>query len=335
MSIDAEDLLREIWGKIPDLATQILGSEVKLGSPQLGPKLEKVDGMYAATLEDRDSDNPPVAVVCDVPSAVACSGLLVMMQEKIIREKMAAAELAEDDLDAMGECVNQITGCFNEVFRDSSIGVHLVFREGKVNAGAALDGLAEEVLCIGGSINIGELHEGEIWLAFPPSLLDVEAKPEEPEVDDVGGVQLTAEEAEALREATREGFATVDQSLVFLLPISRERKAWQEALDQSDLTYTFASDIGEVRKLCRSGQAGAVVLDADASPSGGLPALASLVTRAEVGVPVLMAASRPTRTHLVSCLAAGAATYMVKPVAVDQLRERVDEVLGAWRGQHP
>ena len=228
MSIDTEQLLREVWGKIPDLATQILGSEVKLGPPELGPKIPKVDGVYAASLKDRDSSNPPVAVVCDVRSAVACSGLLVMMQEKIIREKMMTAELGDDDLDAMGECVNQITGCFNEVFRSSGIGVHLVFEDGGVNSGDSLEALAEEVLCIGGSISIGELHEGELWLVFPASLVDVESKPEEPEVDEAGGVQLTAEEAEALREATREGFATVDQLLVFLLPISRERKAWQE-----------------------------------------------------------------------------------------------------------
>jgi CheY-like chemotaxis protein len=36
---------------------------------------------------------------------------------------------------------------------------------------------------------------------------------------------------------------------------------------------------------------------------------------------IVVAASAPTRTHVVSCLAAGAGTYVAKPVTADQLTE--------------
>jgi CheY-like chemotaxis protein len=133
----------------------------------------------------------------------------------------------------------------------------------------------------------------------------------EPGADD--GMSLTPEELAAIREATRESMTAGKTLLV--VPLSRDRAGWTALLAETEFDYDFAPDVIGLTRALRSGAYASVVVDADACPSGGLPAL-TLIREASGGtVPAVVVASSPTRTHLLSCVAAGAKGYLAKPVA--------------------
>lgn len=335
MKVEIDDrereLLEAIWTRIPRLSSDVLGEEVSLSSMTPSAKLPDTSGYYIATLNVDGPHSAHAFLLFEVESAIAFGGLLVMMQEKVIREKMARRDMSEDDFDAMGECVNQLSSAFNESLRETvGADFHARFASGVLEPPEVLAEYGQEhVVCASGKLKVGGLHDGRFHVVVPKRLFTGEAAP----VDNAaGGLELTPEEAEAIRAAAREGFASVADSIVVLLALNRHRAEWEAVLEPTGLELSFAKDVFETRRLAREGRCGLVIVDADAAPSGGLPALASLRSAIEVGGPVLVAASDPTRTHLVACMAAGAATYLVKPVTMEGLKERLDEVTAAWPG---
>lgn len=331
-SVEIEDrereLLEAIWTRIPRLGSDVLGEEVSLSSMTATNEMPDPEGMYVATLNVDGPSSAHAFLLFEVESAIAFGGLLVMMQEKIIREKMTRRDMSEDDFDAMGECVNQLSSAFNESLRETmGSDFHARFAEGVLERPEAMRGYeGERVICASGKMKVAGLHEGRFFVVVPKRLFTGEAAP----VDATSGLELTPEEAEAIRAAAREGFAGVADSIVVLLAVGRPRAEWEAVLGPTGLELSFAKDVFETRKLAREGRCGLVIVDADVAPSGGLPALASLRSAVEVSGPLLIAASEPTRTHLVACMAAGAATYLVKPITMDGLRERLEEVAAGW-----
>lgn len=318
------ELLDAIWSRLPRLGSDVLGEDVVLEEMRVDGDFPDETDRYVATLNVDGPHSAHAFLSFDVESAIAFGGLLVMMQEKVIREKMSRKDMTEDDFDAMGECVNQLGSAVNESLREIlGSDFHARFSDGVLETPPSLEEYrGEQVLRARGKMKVASLHEGEFTLIIPRRLFAGEAVM----ADQGGGLELTPEEAEAIRLAAREGFAAVADSIVVLLPIDRHRSEWQAVLEPTGLDLAFARDVFETRQIAREGRAGVVIVDADAAVSGGLADLARLRSSPEVGGPLVVAASEPTRTHLVACLAAGAATYLVKPVTVDGLRERLEQV---------
>ncbi|GEM_PF-4740156 len=331
MSEQAEQesaLLEQLWEKVPQLAGEIVGSEVSVSKIKTNEDVTDLDGHYVAVLTADGVDEVHIFLVFDIASAIAFSGLLVMMQEKVIREHIARREMDEDDLDAMGECVNQITSKINECFRGVfDKDYHFVFSGGGVRTPEELEGYQRgRIVETRAKTSIGSLHNGSMKFLLPDQIFTGISAQESTK----GGVELSDEEAEAIRLATLEGMEDLGD-LVVLLPIDRERGVWEKVLADAGLGYKIVRNIHDARRVCADGDAGMVLIDADASPWGGLPALARLLAWKDVDAPILMAASHPTRSHLVSCLASGASTYLVKPIESDRLRGQVQELFQIWR----
>ena len=319
-----------LWSRVPQLASDVLGSEVKLGAASYDQGAADPSGMYVATMSIEGPHSAHVFLYFEVESAIAFGGMLVMMQEKVIREKMSRRDMTEDDFDAMGECVNQLGSAFNESLRECmGDDFHARFATGEVAVPEALSAYeGERIVHATGKLDVGGLHEGRFTIVVPERVF----KGDEAAKGEGGGLELSPEELEALRAATREGFADLSDALVVVQPVERNRAEWEELLEPTGMAVHFARNVWETRALCLEHGCGIVIVDADVSPSGGLPLLARLRTEPHVQAPLLVAASTPTRTHLVACLAAGAATYLVKPIEVDLLRDRMEQAVGAARG---
>jgi CheY-like chemotaxis protein len=317
--------------RFPKHIGAVLSKAVTLGDPVVSEEWELTPGTYVATLSCERPTPREFYFVLERASAIVAGGLLVMMQEKVIREKVQQLDLTGEDIDATGECVNQFSSVLNDTFHDDlGLETHAVFVGGDV-LGKAHEG---KFLVVRWPLGIAGLHDGWMEVVIPRDLLtqpDAHADPEAPP----RGVELSAEEIDALREATREGFAGADGRVAILVGSERHRGPWEEVLAQSGISGDFAHDLQAIRRMCRGGEATMVLVDCDACPSGGLPALARLNAWADLGVPVVVAASSPTRRHLVSCLAGGAVSYLVKPLDPVRLAEQLAQVRGTWQEAAP
>lgn len=159
-------------------------------------------------------------------------------------------------------------------------------------------------------------------MADPEADEELDSVPETDESSDAAaGVSLTPEEMDALREATTK---MAEGTTYLLVPVDRVRTDWDEVLEQAGLEYEYVSELHSLARAVDEGRCAGVVIDADACPAGGLAALARLRRR----VPVVVVASAPTRTHVVSCLAAGACGYHLKPITAESLTEIVTTFAG-------
>lgn len=311
----AAEALRRLWGELPGQAGMVLGTEVAFEDPVLEEHWRAPREAYVARLESQDGAHRGW-VVFDMPAAIAAAGLLVMRQETTIRERIKKGTFEGDDFDALGEFVNQIMPAINDALKSIPGEVpHFIFKEGTTDAAALPP--AQGVVVVHGPVEVGGLAKGHVFLLFLPLALGIEP----PEEDASGGVELTAEELAAIREATRESNGT---RTLLVVPLERERARWTELLDGVGLEYDFVLDVAGLRRQLAKGEVGVVIIDADACPAGGLPILAALRTGRGPRIPAVVVASAPTRSHLLSCVAAGAHSYLTKPFEPQALLEAVE-----------
>jgi DNA-binding NtrC family response regulator len=133
-------------------------------------------------------------------------------------------------------------------------------------------------------------------------------------------VTLSAEELAAIRDATR---AWTWGVTVFVAAMPSARQRWAQSLVGCAMDYAIVGNAHELAALLAGGDVRAVVIDADACPSGGLPELTVARARGPLDLPRVVIASAPTRRHVVSCVAAGATDYVAKPVEVEALFDRL------------
>ena len=324
----AKEFAEGLWGRVPKVSSDVLGEEVTVSKMKLSDEWVDHSSQYVASLHVEGPHEAHLFLVFDVELAIAFGGLLVMMQEKAIREKMVRKEMTEDDYDAMGECVNQMSSAINEALREVlGEGFHARFVQGVVGENPELAPYQEHAVArAAGKLKVGSLHEGKFQILIPDRILTGEEEADSA----TEGFDLSAEELDALREATKDGFRSVCDSIVVLLAVDREKETWTKTLEETGLEINVARNIFDVRKYAREGQCGVVLVDADASPSGGLPALAAIRGARDIEAPVIVAASEPTRPHVISCMAAGAITYMVKPLDVEMFKDRLEKAVADW-----
>lgn len=319
-------ILDAIWAALPAQIGAIVSSGAELGPLVLTQDWTPGPGMYFAELEraePSDAHSSPIVMAFELPLAIVCAGQLVLVPDAAIKEKVAKNELAPEDLDAMGECVNTFAAAIGDAARKVLGDDHrFVVRKGSLDAPDP--GTLGSLVVAGGDLKLGDLASGRFEIVVPQSIwaTDGERKRSEPmeSTSESSGVELTAEELAAIREATQSRLAG---KTLLVVPSMAQRGEWTTLLEQSGIVFEFVSDPYQLLRMCRTETIDAVVIDADACPSGGLTILAVLRGRTQEPMARVVVASRPTRTHLVSCLAAGATAYMPKPIAADALREQI------------
>lgn len=316
----AQEALRGLWKDLPNQAGMVLGTDVSCLPLQYDDEFEPPTRGYAARLESEDG-RFKAWVVFELTAAIAAAGLLVMRQEPTIRSRIDSLTFEGDDFDAMGEFVNQLVSPINDAVKQApGDSPHFIFKEGTIERTGFPPRL--QVACAHSEISIGGLAQAEIYLVLPPEVLGVQHR-----MDDDGGsgLELTPEELAAIREATRASVGG-GRTLV-VVPIERERAHWTELLDGVGLDYEFVADLASIGRQLATGEFGVVVIDADTCPAGGLPVLAALRGGDGPALPALVVASSPTRSHLLSCVAAGARAYMRKPFEAQALVDSVGSLV--------
>jgi len=316
-------ILERIWAELPAQLGTVVSVGAELGPVAIEESWTPRAGTYHAVLDREEPSSGTLVLAFEVPLAIACAGQLVLLPDEAVREKIAKNDLAPDDLDAMGECVNMFSSAIVAAVR-GEIGEteRFVLRSGSL----APPELEEPLLVATGELRFGELACGCFEIVASRSMWTRGAgeprRSAPPEVEPAAGdgVQLTAEELAAIRAATQVGFSG---KTVLVVPLLAQRREWTELLADSGLEIEYVGDSHQLLQLCRSGVVDRVVIDADACPSGGLGILAALRGRADAAIPRVVVASRPTRRHLVSCMAAGATVYVAKPLEAAALSEHL------------
>lgn len=314
-------VLQRIWTELPAQFGTVVSAGATLGPIAIGDSFTARADTYYAVLDRAEPSEGTLVLAFELPLAIACAGQLVLLPEPVLREKIAKRELADDDLDAMGECINMFAPAIVQAVRaELGEAQRFVLLRGSLEP-PDVDG---PQIVAAGELRFGELACGRFEIIVESSLWGRGAGDVRHRTDDdappPGGVELTAEELSAIRAATAVGFAG---KTVLVVPLAAQRREWVDLLADTGLEIEYVADSHELLKLCRSGVVDRVVIDADACPSGGLPILAALRGRADRSIPRVVVASRPTRTHLVSCMAAGATAYVAKPIEAAALSEHL------------
>lgn len=313
-------MLQGLWSALPAQFGAVVGVGATLGAIETRSEWTPRAGTYYAELERSEPNAGRLVMGFEVPLAIACAGQLLLVPDGQLREKIAAGELTQEDRDGMGECVGTFIAAIVEAAR-AVVGVDEQWTLKRAVLDAAELELGDALAVASADLEVGDLAKGRFEVIAPLSLWGGERKKADVETDpSVGGVELTAEELAAIRAATQ---SSVPGKTLVVVPSLVQREEWTTVLEQIGVDFEFVGDPYEILQLCRTATVEAVVIDADACPSGGLTILAAIRGRTPDPIPRVVVASRPTRTHLVSCLAAGATAYATKPIAPETLREHL------------
>ena len=313
----AADFARDVWKALSEQTASILGHEVRFSAPEVVTEISVPERAYVARLEATDGTS--AFVVLALEPAIAASSLMLERPEAEVKTRLASGTLESDDTDALGELFNQLA-----VPLASAIEAHtgrplsLPFKSGSCDGSEQPSGeVAVRMSC-----NPGGLADGQFIVVVPETLMRLDSAPA---MEPSAGFDLSPEEIAALREATREASRSGVTKALVIVPIERDHALWKDLLDKAGLAHEIAADVSTAIVPLRAGEFDAVIVDADSSPAGGLPMLAKIRAAAS-GVPAIVVASFPTRTHLIGCLAAGVRRYMTKPLDVQAL---IDDLGGA------
>ena len=317
----ADKLARVLAKQLPPMAKAILGDGVELGKPSHTRELAVPDGAYVARLET--SGGEAAWIVIEIEAAIAAAGLMLQRPDARIKEQVQAKALEEDDFDALGELVNQLTAPLNTAIEAvPGEALHFTFKRGTADGSDAPGG--ERPLVASFRLIAADIGQGALQLVIPRRAFEVDDI--ESAAAERSPLELTAEEVEALREATREAArgSTVGRALVFV-PIAREHAPWEAVLHVAGLDYRLTADLYGSLAALRAGEFDFVIVDADSCAAGGLPAIARIRSAAP-RLRTIIAASSPTRRHIMACLAAGVFRYVSKPIAFPRL---IDDLTAA------
>lgn len=323
-----EAIVRAVEAALPESLRQVTRTQVEVRSAFLGAQAPGDEDLYWARL---DLERPePVATWLGIarPVAVALAGLLVMMQEKVVREKVEQGEITDEDLESLEECISHISTVFDEAVAEA-IGEQHEF--GFAEGGFDLDVPDRDVVRWRAELAVGDLATGPVVWVLPASGFgEGQRKPAtggEGAAAAGEGVELSAEEMAAIREVAAS--ASFGGGVVVLAPVERVRATWEALGKDGPVSVEVVRTVFELRRVHRVGTIEAVVVDGDVLPGGGVAALGITRRWAAPGVPVLMAASRPTRHHVAAALAAGAAAYLVKPCTGEDLARGLERARAA------
>jgi len=327
-----EAIVRAVEAALPESLRQVTRTQVEVRSASLGTKAPSDEDLYWARL---DLERPePVATWLGIarPVAVALAGLLVMMQEKVVREKVEQGEITDEDLESLEECISHISTVFDEAVAEA-IGEQYEF--GFAEGGFDLDVPDRDVVHWRAELAVGDLATGPVVWVLPASGFgEGQRKPATGgEGAAAAGVELSDEEMAAIREVAAAS-ASFGGGVVVLAPVERVRATWEALGKDGPVSVEVVRTVFELRRVHRVGTIEAVVVDGDVLPGGGVAALGITRRWAAPGVPVLMAASRPTRHHVSASLAAGAAAYLVKPCTADDVARGLEHARAAPADLH-
>jgi len=313
----AADFARDVCKVLSEQTESILGHNVRFAAPEVLATINVPERAYVARLEA--ADGTAAFVVLALEPAIAAASLMLERPEADVKTRLAAGTLETDDTDALGELFNQLAVPLAAAIEtQTGRPLPLLFKSGSCDGSEQPRG--EVVVRM--SCNPGDLANGPFFVVVPETLMAVDSAPV---VDASPGFDLSPEEIAALREATREAAHSGVTKALVIVPIARDHAHWKDLLDKAGLAHEIASDVTAAIVALRAGEFDAVIVDADSSPAGGLPMLAKIRAAAS-GVPSVVVASFPTRTHLIGCLAAGVRRYMTKPLDVQAL---IDDLGGS------
>ncbi len=237
--------------------------------------------------------------------AVVVAGLVAKVEPDAIAARLSENGVSSEEAQALEQVLpGWIVACGAAV--DALQG--LSWQAGTTDAMSRVS--MEDATIVSMQLRAGTFEPARVTLRLPASAFDTETSSQGT------GVDLSPEELAALREVTRR---VADGKPYILVPLPREKKRWEALLAEAEFEYVLVESLFALTKAAQEGEVSVAVIDADACPAGGLPALVALKDASGGTVPSIIVASSPTRRHLLSCVAAGASTYLPKPLAAAAL----------------
>lgn len=345
MSVDETEFGSALTEPLATLGAELIDAPLSLETLKPAPLSSGLleEGSYVGRLEAKGTGEVGW-VILTRSSAIAIAGLLLEQPKSSIAENVENAELASDASDTLAEFAGQFISAINDVIaQKTDAELDFVLKE----SGESLAPEFKDLVAFRGALNPQDLAPGTLTVLLPAEQLglaaagDEEHGPEQSE--DAGGSQaseaagsgnagsaaggqstdealaLTPEELAAIREATTQ--MTSGTKALFVIPVQRERERWNTTLAEAQLEFSIAGSLADVPRALRSGEFGAVIIDADACPAGGLDALAKVRSARVRELVIAVLVSSPTKTHLIGCLAAGTQHYLRKPIETPSLIE--------------
>ncbi len=279
------------------------------------------DSVWAVSSFERGSEGK---VLLRFPFEVGAtlSGLLLVMADNRILEKVQERELTEEDLDVLEEVANQLRGILMRTFqkavhRDVYLSPDYFIRS---------DELPEEfpsgrACTFSVSVQIPALLDGAFDVAMD---FDSLAK--------LFGVNICAADLARLEQTPEVQTSEPDKpaghsgTAVLIASDPSAQKMLRAGIEEAGLRAARVPDFQELSNAVRSGLITAVVIDASAGVAKGLK-LARVLRSFSPRCAIVLGATRWSREHVLESLKAGVDALLTQPYETDVVAQKIAQAL--------
>ena len=273
--------------------------------------------------------NPRSRVVIRFPFEVAAtvSGVLLVMADSRIREKIQEGELTEEDMDVLEEVANQLRGVLMRTLQKAiHANVHMN-PEYFIRSEELPESFPSGYLC---SFSVGLQIPRLLDSAFDVAI-DFDALAELFHVDISAADVLIIEKNRAAKGRQDSSPERHSGTAVLIASNGEAQDVLRTAIEQVGLRVARVPDFQELSNAVRSGLVRLVLIDASGGVEKGLK-LAKVLRSFSPHCAIIVGAAAWSREHVLESLRGGVDVLLTQPYKVDVVARKIADVL-AKRGK--
>ena len=268
--------------------------------------------------------NPKSRVVLRFPFEVAAtvSGLLLVMADNRILEKVQERELTEEDMDVLEEVANQLRGILMRTLQKAvHTSVHLN-PEYFIRSEELPESFPSGYAC---SFSVTLQIPGLLDNAFDIAI-DFDALAKLFRVDVSSADVVRIEEARTSRAAQSGSSRQHSGTAVLIASDKGAQETLRAAIEQAGLRAARVPDFQELSNAVRSGLITAVLIDASSGVDKGLK-LAKVLRSFSPHCAIIVGATAWSREHVLESLRGGVDVLLTQPYKADVVAKKINDVL--------
>lgn len=297
------------------------------------------DGVFVLEVESREEYQGYLYLVFNLRDAILMSSLLLGIPPARIKEKQRLSIIEADDIDAFGEIGNMINGALNTTFQSSLSGKAHLKLLGSKKYVPEIDTLSSDEPLPDGDYLLfrsrlemedQEMHHLDVLIPQELGKLYDPSADEEPEeeqqsepADKDGEAEATPESGQDTGHTAVAGTVGEDTILIFE-DDDVDRHQMVESLRFTNFKIIESTLDADVKELFAQGNVRLVVIGShDAADREFAVCIKINAMRQNQPVPIVMSATRWTRTAVLKALKYGAREIVIKPFEHDELAGKV------------
>ena len=268
--------------------------------------------------------NPRSRVVIRFPFEVAAtvSGLLLVMADSRVLEKVQERELTEEDMDVLEEVANQLRGILMRTLQRTVHGnVHLN-PEYFIRSEELPESFPSGYAC---SFSVKLQIPGLLDSAFDIAI-DFDALAELFHVNISASDVLALEENSATSEKENRSAERHSGTAVLIASNGDAQDTLRAAIEQAGLRAARVPDFQELSNAVRSGLVRVVLIDASSGIEKGLK-LARVLRSFSPHCAIIVGATAWSREHVLESLRGGVDVLLTRPYKVDVVARKIADIL--------